>query len=215
MNFTVISHRAQEAVVSMRRRKAQQGAGSLSRVKGEPLAAMRPSGPLLVAMSGDKQGLVHSEKASQWPPDGPQTLLAMCAPPSPPPEEISPAPKPRRGFALHPEHRYRPGRPKHNNFRLAPKEPGWRLYHPRALLSAADVMAIRASPLPATDQAKFYGVGTGTIRDIRAGRRGRLWRARHSAGDNLEPDQLATQLMKEIVTLTKRYRAAMRRSTAR
>ena len=167
-------------------------------------------------MNDHLQESEYNERSHQRPCKGPQKDGSMCRPLSPPPEEISLAPKPQRGFALHPELRHRPGRPKHNNFRVAPKEPGWQRYHPRASLSATDVMAIRASPLRAADQAKFYGVGTGTIRDIRAGRRGRLWQGQRSPiPDGLSPEQLATRLVKEIAALQKRYQRAMRGALAR
>ena len=84
------------------------------------------------------------------------------------------------------------------------------------MLSATDVIAIRASPLPAADQAKFYGVGTGTIWDIRAGRRGRLsLRQRSPIPNGLGSEELAAKLIKEIATLEKRYKCAMRRALAR
>jgi hypothetical protein len=76
-------------------------------------------------------------------------------------------------------------------------------------------MAIRASAQCAADQAKFYGVGTGTIWDIRAGRRGRLWRRqRLPISDCLGPEQSATSLIKEIAILKKRYQRAVRRALA-
>jgi hypothetical protein len=69
--------------------------------------------------------------------------------------------------------RCRPGRPKHGNYRPVPKQEGWRPYHPQSQLSITDILAIRASPITVADLARLYGVGQETIRDIRAGRRGR------------------------------------------
>lgn len=74
------------------------------------------------------------------------------------------------------------------------------------MLSATDVMGIRASALCAIDLAKFYGVSIGTIRDIRAGRRGRLLLRRLSA--DLAPDEIARHFVYEIARVIKQYRAA-------
>src|SRR5579871_3431139 len=134
--------------------------------------------PVLTAMAKDFQERMPTgeirQKGPQKAADGPQPPRSMRAPRLPPPEENSSEGRRPRGFALQPELRYRPGRPKHGNFRLAPKEPGWRPYHPRSLLSVTDVLAIRATTALASDLAQIYGCGVGTIRDIRAGRRGRL-----------------------------------------
>jgi hypothetical protein len=120
------------------------------------------------------------------------------------------------GFALHPELMWRPGRPKHGNFRVVPKQDGWRPYHQQSQLSATDVMAIRASPITVGDLARLYGVGQGTIRDIRAGRRGRtLTRRQPAIDDGKKPDELAAELVGEIQRITKAYRRALRRSVER
>jgi hypothetical protein len=156
--------------------------------------------------------------APKLEPDGPQASASVSPPRSTPHKEFSDALPPRKptGFAAHPELRWRPGRPKHGNYRLVPKQEGWRPYHPQSQLSVTDILAIRASPITVADLARLYGVGQGTIRDIRAGRRGRtLARQPHVIDERKSPDELAAELVTAICRITQTYRRALRRSMER
>ena len=105
--------------------------------------------------------------------DGPQPEGDGCPPSSSPHQKNSAPPSPagRGGFCDHPELIYRRGQPAHGNFRLLPKSPGWRPFHPLAKLSVDDVLAIRASNESNERLAQVYGVGLGTVKGIRSGRR--------------------------------------------
>lgn len=110
--------------------------------------------------------------------DGPLPVDDVCLPSSSPPKKKLDLPATARqaGFAVHPELRWKPGRPTHKNFRVMPKLPGWRPYHPLAKFSADDVLAIRASNEPNERLAQPYGVGPGTIKGVRSGHRARILR---------------------------------------
>jgi hypothetical protein len=139
----------------------------------------------------------------------------MCASHHPPPKKKLDLPATARqaGFAVHPELRWKPGRPTHKNFRVMPKLPGWRPYHPLAKLSADDVLAIRASNEPNERLAQPYGVGPGTIKGVRSGHRARILRrkvipldGRYSVGE------LTPMMFNEQRAVGKKYLGPIRRA---